>query len=275
MRILVTGARGMLGSDLVPILQDEGHQVLAWDLEELDITRRNDVFKALETAHPQAVVNCAAYTDVDGAETEREKAYAINALGVQNLALACAKIDCEMMQISTDYVFDGTKRTPYLPLDQPAPINWYGYTKYAGEKFVQWHCSRFYILRTSWLYGKHGKNFVKTILRLAEERDHLEVVDDQVGAPTNSIGLAHAITKVINGKSYGIHHFTDNAENGISWWDFAVEIAHLAGTQILILKSSSNRLTGAAKRPAYSVLACTMANQDWKDQLTHFILELP
>jgi dTDP-4-dehydrorhamnose reductase len=272
MKILVTGAKGMLGSDLVPILQSEGHEVLAWDLEELDITKRNDVFAAFETARPQAVINCAAYTNVDGAETEREKAYAINALGVQNLALACAKIDCEMLQISTDYVFDGTKRTPYLPLDQPNPINWYGYTKYAGEKFVQWHLSRFYIVRTSWLYGKYGKNFVTTILKLARERDELRVVDDQVGAPTHCRSLVIAISNLIRSNYYGIHHYTDDAGNGISWFAFACEILKQTRLQTPVRPITTQQMPRPAIRPHYSNLAVTSIPQsDWKAELHRFL----
>ncbi|MEI8192070.1 MAG: dTDP-4-dehydrorhamnose reductase [candidate division NC10 bacterium] len=272
MKILVTGARGMLGSDLVPILQDEGHEVLAWDLEELDITRREDVFAALETERPQTVINCAAYTNVDGAETERETAYAVNALGVQNIALACAKIDCELMQISTDYVFDGTKRTPYLPLDQPNPINWYGYTKYAGEKFAEWHCSRFYIVRTSWLYGKHGKNFVQTILRLAKERDHLEVVDDQVGAPTHTKSLSRFLANLIGTGRFGIHHFTDDTGQGISWFEFAQEIVKQVGLPTMVRHIKTKQMPRPAKRPSYSTLAIlTNPLVDWKAELHKYL----
>jgi len=272
MKILVTGARGMLGSDLVPILQDEGHEVLAWDLEELNITQRDRVFEALQSVRPHLVINCAAYTNVDGAETEREIAYAVNALGVQNLALACNKINCELTHISTDYVFDGTKGTLYLPLDQPNPINWYGYTKYAGEKFVEWHLSRFYIVRTSWLYGKNGKNFVNTILRLSKERDHLEVVDDQIGAPTNTESFSRFLAHLVGTGYYGIHHYTDDAGQGISWFDFAQEILRSAGLSTPVFPIKTTQIPRPAVRPSYSTLAVqTPTQEDWKVELQRWV----
>jgi dTDP-4-dehydrorhamnose reductase len=270
MKIMVTGAKGMLGQDLVPILRDHGHEVIPLVRQELDITDRKAVFEAIEHFHPQIVINCAAYTNVDQAEEERDLAYAINALGVQNLALACEEKKCELVQISTDYVFDGTKTTPYRPLDPPNPINWYGYTKYAGEKFVEWHCSRFYIVRTSWLYGKYGKNFVTTILKLAKEKEYLEVVDDQIGSPTHTKSLSRAIADLIQTGWYGIHHYTDDAGNGISWYEFAKTILELARSTIQVKPVKSNKLGKPAKRPHHSTLFVGLSQIEWKDELKAF-----
>ena len=270
MKIMVTGAKGMLGQDLVPILKDQGHEVIPLGRQELDITDRKAVFEAIEHFYPQIVINCAAYTNVDQAEVERDLAYAINALGVQNLALACEEKKCELVQISTDYVFDGTKTTPYRPLDPPNPINWYGYTKYAGEKFVEWHCSRFYIVRTSWLYGKYGKNFVTTILKLAKEKEYLEVVDDQIGSPTHTKSLSRAIANLIQTGWYGIHHYTDDAGNGISWYEFAKTILELAQSTVQVKPVKSDKLGKPAKRPYYSTLFVGLSQIEWKEELKAF-----
>jgi len=269
MKVMVLGAKGMLGQDLVPILQEE-HEVFPYGHEDLDITKREEVWGAIKELRPDLVINCAAYTDVDKAESEREKAYAVNALGAQNIALACADFKAVLLQISTDYVFDGQKRTPYLPLDQPNPINWYGYTKYAGEKFVEWHLSRFYILRTSWLYGKHGKNFVTTILKLAKEKEYLEVVDDQIGSPTHTKSLSRAIADLIQTGWYGIHHYTDDAGNGISWYEFARTILELAQSTIQVKPVKSDKLGKPAKRPYYSTLFVDLPQVEWKEELKAF-----
>ncbi|MDI6868649.1 MAG: dTDP-4-dehydrorhamnose reductase [Coprothermobacterota bacterium] len=274
MKVMVLGAKGMLGQDLVPVLQEE-HEVFPYSHEDLDITKRETVWRAIKELGPDLVINCAAYTDVDKAESEREKAYAVNALGVQNIALACADFKAVLLQISTDYVFDGQKRTPYLPLDQPNPINWYGYTKYAGEKFVEWHLSRFYILRTSWLYGKHGKNFVSTILKLAQERDHLEVVNDQIGAPTHTKSLAKAILWLIKTEQFGIHHYTDFAGEGVSWYEFASKIVKLAGLLTAVKPIETKDLPRPAKRPAYSTLEVDIRDPaPWEEELEGFLKEL-
>lgn len=274
MKIMVTGAKGMLGQDLVPILKDQGHEVIPLVRQELDITDRKAVFEAIEHFHPQIVINCAAYTNVDQAEVERDLAYAINALGVQNLALACEEKKCELVQISTDYVFDGTKTTPYRPLDPPNPINWYGYTKYAGEKFVEWHCSRFYIVRTSWLYGKYGKNFVTTILKLAKEKEYLEVVDDQIGSPTHTKSLSRAIANLILAQNYGVHHYTDLTQNGISRFQFAQRVLKEANLERSIKPIKSFNLQSQAHRPQYSVLELSLPSVPWEKELEDFFLNL-
>jgi dTDP-4-dehydrorhamnose reductase len=278
MKILVTGAKGMLGTDLVRILEESEHKVFATDIEELDITQFDSVKKMVRDISPDVVVNCAAYTDVDKAEEEPDKAFLINGVGVQNLALVCKDLDINLCHISTDYVFDGTKGSPYTPDDIPNPINTYGRSKLAGEEHVQKILNKFYIVRTSWLYGKHGKNFVSTILNLAKKQKVLRVVDDQRGSPTWTVTLAQAIAVLIQTQKYGIYHITDKTENGISWYQFAVEIVRLSGHKAGILPVKTVEFPQPARRPKYSVLDLTRTVSilnhglpSWEDSLKQFI----
>jgi len=273
MKVLVTGAKGMLAHDLIPILR-ERHEVIPVPEEELDITKRASLYDAVERAIPDVIINCAAYTQVDKAEEEREKAFLVNGIGVQNLALVCQEKSIPLCHVSTDYVFDGTKATAYTPFDNTNPINIYGESKLAGEKYIQWIMNRFYIVRTSWLYGKHGNNFVSTILRLAQEKQELEVVQDQKGSPTWTISLSRGINKLIDSGAYGIYHFTDDTGGGISWYDFAKEILRLSGSRTVVLPSSTDRFPRPAKRPPNSVLDISLFSQvtghkptDWKEAL--------
>ena len=253
MKILVTGAKGMLAHDLIPVLR-EGHDIIAPAEEDLDITRRDVVHQAMRENSIDLVVNCAAYTQVDKAEEERGKAFLVNGLGVQNLALVCQDRGIPLCHISTDYVFDGTKATPYTPFDNTNPINAYGESKLAGEKYIQWIMNKFYIVRTSWLYGKNGSNFVSTILRLAREKQKLEVVNDQRGSPTSTLSLSRGINKLIESGAYGIYHFTDDTGGGISWYDFAGEIIRQSGSRTGVLPTTTDRFPRPAKRPSNSVL---------------------
>lgn len=253
MKVLVAGAKGMLAHDLIPILR-EGHEVIAPAKEDFDITLRDRVSRAIRTSSPDLVINCAAYTQVDKAEEERGKAFLVNGIGVQNLALACQDKSIPLCHISTDYVFDGTKGTAYTPFDNTNPINVYGESKLAGEKYIEWIMNRFYILRTSWLYGKAGDNFVSTILKLSKERQELEVVDDQKGSPTSTRSLSRGISRLIESGAYGIYHFTDDTEGGISWYDFAKEIVRLSGSRPRVLPTTTDRFPRPAKRPSHSVL---------------------
>jgi dTDP-4-dehydrorhamnose reductase len=253
MKVLVTGSKGMLASDLIPVLR-KGHEVIAPAEEDFDITKRDAVHKAIKEASVDLVVNCAAYTQVDKAEEERDKAFLVNGLGVQNLALACQDRGIPLCHISTDYVFDGTKASPYTPFDNTNPINVYGESKLAGEKYIEWIMNRFYIVRTSWLYGRHGHNFVSTILKLARERQELEVVSDQKGSPTFTLSLARGIDRLIVSGAYGIYHFTDETEGGISWYDFAGEIIRQTGGRTNVLPTTTDRFPRPARRPSNSVL---------------------
>ncbi len=254
MRVLVTGAKGMLGADLVRVLKKADIDVYALGHQELDITDRDRTIFRIKEIKPQVVINCAAYTRVDDAEVERELAYRINGLGVQNLAIASVESGSELCHVSTDYVFSGDAQRPYTPFDLTSPVNFYGLSKLAGEHYIRDILSRFYIIRTSWLYASGGRNFVKTILRLASERDELRVVNDQIGSPTWTVTLAEGILRIVQSGLYGIHHVTDRTEGGISWYDFACEIIALKGLKTRVTPITTTEFPTPAKRPAYSVL---------------------
>jgi len=278
MKILVTGAKGMLGTDLVPILKGKGHEVIATDIEELDITVPDQIKEVVRAAVPDIVINCAAYTQVDKAEEEPEKAFLINGQGAQNLALVCKDLDIDLCHISTDYVFDGTKDGPYKPDDPPNPINTYGKSKLAGEKYIQELLKKFYIIRSSWLYGKYGKNFVYTVMDLAKKQKELRVVDDQFGSPTWTVTLAWAITDIIETKKYGIYHVTDTTEGGTSWYEYAKEIVRLSGLQTEVIPVKTKEFPRPAPRPKNSVLDLTtvklLLNESlpsWKESLQKFL----
>lgn len=277
MKILITGAKGMLASDLIPIV-GEGHEVIAPAEEDLNITRRDMVNRVVRSTSPDVVVNCAAYTQVDKAEEERDQAFLVNGIGAQNLALVCSDMNISLCHISTDYVFDGEKKTPYTPFDGTNPINVYGESKLAGEKYIQWIMNGFYIVRTSWLYGKAGNNFVSTILRISKDRKELRVVEDQRGSPTSTVSLSRGVREIIRSGAYGIHHFTDETGGGISWYDFAKEIVKLSGSGAKVVPVSSEEFPRPAKRPANSVLDISLfapvtgrKATDWKEALKEYL----
>jgi dTDP-4-dehydrorhamnose reductase len=253
MKILVTGYPGLLSKDLVPVLQAE-HEVVPLSIADLDITRKEEVFKTIETYLPEVVINCAGYTAVDQAENNWEEAFRVNALGVQYLALACRHFDVILCQISTDYVFDGRINHPYQPWDIPNPISVYGASKQAGDVFVERLLDRYYIIRTSSLYGKHGNNFVQTIINKAEQGGPLKIVCDQVMSPTWSVNLSRGILQVIRSGNFGIYHLTDQTDGGISWYDFGKAILKIRGLHREVLSIDGQELDRPAPRPAYSVL---------------------
>lgn len=280
MRVLVTGALGMLGTDMVRSLEAEGNEIFATDIDELDITQFDLLFGMTKDLCPDVIVNCAAYTDVDKAEEEWEKALQVNGLGVKNLALVCKDSNIDLCHISTDYVFDGKKEGPYMPDDPPNPINAYGKSKLAGEKHIQEIMEKFYIVRTSWLYGKHGKNFVYTVLNLAQKQDKLRIVDDQIGSPTWTVTLARVIASLIRTKKYGLYHATDETEGGISWFDFAREIVKIAGLNVKIMPIGSEGFPQKANRPKNSVLdlqnLISILGEElplWSISLNNFLIE--
>ncbi|MBI1811022.1 MAG: dTDP-4-dehydrorhamnose reductase [Nitrospirae bacterium] len=214
MKILIIGSEGMLARDLMPELK-ESHEIIPLSRQKLDITQKDAVIKNIKSNAPDIVVNCAAYTKVDMAEEEREKAFQVNGIGIQNLAVACAEMQIPLCHISTDYVFDGRKNKPYTPFDAPNPLNVYGESKLAGEKYIQWIMNKFYIVRTCGLYGRGGNNFVLTILRLAKEQQTVKVVTDQICSPTYTLNLSAGIKKIIESGSFGIYHVTaDDYCNG-------------------------------------------------------------
>lgn len=280
MKIIITGAGGMLGQELVKTLEDR-YDIVAFDHKGLDITDRMKLKDVIISERPDIVINCAAYTQVDRAEEDREKAFMVNGLGVQNLALICEQQGVVLCHISTDYVFDGNKGAPYTPFDNTSPVNYYGYTKLAGEQYIKWFMRRFYIVRTSWLYGKNGSNFVKTMIRLSQERDEIRVVKDQIGSPTCTVTLARAIEQIILSEVYGVHHVTDRTERGISWYDFARAILDLTGSKTRPVPITTKEYPTAARRPAYSVLDTSFTEfstgynlPDWYDSLKEFIESL-
>lgn len=253
MKILVTGYPGLLSQDLVPILQAD-HQVLPLSIEDLDITRKEDVFKTIETHLPDAVINCAGYTEVDQAEKNWEAAFRANALGPHYLALACLRFDVILCHMSTDYVFDGGLNRPYQPWDIPNPINIYGASKQAGDFFVQQLLKRYYILRFSSLYGKNGKNFVQNIINKAEKGEPLSIVCDQIMSPTWSLNLSWGLMQVLASGNFGLYHLTDQTEGGLSWYDFGQTILKTRGLDQKVRPILSRDLGLPAPRPSYSVL---------------------
>ncbi|MDI3483436.1 MAG: dTDP-4-dehydrorhamnose reductase [Methanobacteriaceae archaeon] len=253
MRIFITGATGMLGKDLVKTLSD--HKIIT---KRVDITILEDLLDFIGRSKPDMIIHTAAFTDVDAAESEKNKAYKVNVLGTRNVTLAASKVNAPIVYISTDYVFDGEKREGYYEFDKPNPINFYGLTKYLGEVCVRDLTNKFYIVRTSWLFGKHGRNFVKTILKLAEENEKIQVVDDQIGSPTYTLDLAKAIGKLIKKQAYGVYHITNSGH--CSWYEFAKEVFKEADINISLEPVTSNEFKRPARRPKCSILK----NYNWK-----------
>lgn len=270
MKAIVTGAKGMLGADLVEELKNSNFEVIALDYSDFDITNKNDM-KKLILEKPGVVINCAAYTNVDLAETEKEKCALINIEGVKNLTLACKECNSILVQISTDYVFDGTKES-YNEIDVKNPINYYGETKSKGEDFIISNLKNYYIVRTSWLFGKNGKNFVDTISKLAKEKQELKVVDDQKGKPTFTKDLSEALIKLISTKMpFGVYHITNS---GIcSWFEFAKKIIEINKSTCIIKPCTTLDFPRPAKRPKFSVLNNNKFNllRSWESALKEYL----
>ena len=254
MKILLVGCRGMLGSELLTKLS-AAHEVLGRDRKELDITVERACREAIAAAAPDVVINAAAYTNVDACESAREECFSVNARGVKNIALACRGTATKILHFSTDYVFDGQKGSPYHEDDACRPLNVYGASKREGERFLEALHDNFLIIRSSWLYGKRGRNFVNTILEKARSAGKLEVVTDQVGSPTSAEDLAEAAQTLIEGGHSGIVHVTNSGS--CSWYDFAREILRCGGIRkVPVLPILSGELARPAPRPPYSVLDC-------------------
>lgn len=269
MKIMVTGANGMLGKDLCPILENIGAFVIPTDIDNLDITDQNATDDFIQSIHPDIIVHCAAYTNVDKAENDSENAYKINCDGTRNVAMAANKAGALMVYISTDYVFDGTKNTLYLPTDETNPQNVYGASKLAGEKEVIKNCEKYYIARTSWLYGHNGKNFVETMIALSKNPE-LKVVDDQVGCPTWTVALCRAIiTLISNQKPYGIYHTCGS--NYTSWYGFAKEIFKLTNIEANLKPCTTDEFPRDAKRPKFSAMDNGGICPDWRESLKEYI----
>ncbi len=253
--ILVTGANGQLGKSIHRNSSNYPElKIVFTDVEELDITKIEEVNAFFENHAFDYCINCAAYTAVDKAEEEVDKAFLINATAAKNLAQACQTSEAVLIHISTDFVFDGSKRTPYTEEDTATPLSVYGKSKLQGEEYIQEIWNKHFILRTSWLYSEYGNNFVKTMLRLAETRDEISVVNDQIGSPTYAGDLASFLLEIINkpSKDYGIYHYSN--EGSISWYDFAAEIFKQHKTAVRVVPIPTSAYPTAAKRPEYSVM---------------------
>jgi dTDP-4-dehydrorhamnose reductase len=249
--LLVIGAKGMLGRDLTGILNSSfsNDEVIGWDIEEIDIQKEDESVTKIEKLRPEIVIHIAAYTDVDGCELDKEKAFSVNAEGTKHVALAASKCHAKMVYLSTDYVFDGDKREPYLESDSPHPLNVYGHSKLKGEQYVQELVKDFLIIRTQWLYGKFGKNFVSSILQQAREKRTLSIVNDQIGSPTYTADLAKAISELIQFDARGIFHVANS--DLCTWYTFGQAILELSGVnRVRVIPISSKEIGRPAARPS-------------------------
>jgi len=260
--ILVTGANGQLGHAIQKIAKNnENKRFVFTDFDVLDITNYQKCDLFFSQQKPDFCINASAYTNVEKAETDYLNAYNVNVIGTKNLALSCKKHNTTLLHISTDFVFDGQKKSPYTEHDKPNPKNVYGTTKLKGEQEIQTVLEKYFIVRTSWLYSEFGNNFYKTMLRLASENKTINVVNDQIGTPTNANSLAETLLKIIEYKElntqelYGIYHFSNNGN--CSWYDFAKKIFEFNNIKIDLNSVSTNDFPTLAKRPKYSVLDTT------------------
>jgi dTDP-4-dehydrorhamnose reductase len=274
-KLLLTGAAGMLGRDLMLAAGNAGHDVVGFGRTELDVADAAAVRRKVGMERPDIVVNAAAWTDVDGAETQEEAALAVNGTGAGNVAAAAAEVDAAVVQVSTDYVFDGAKRTPYVESDQPAPLGAYARSKLAGEEAVVAANKRHFVVRSAGLYGIGGNNFVETMLRLAATNAEVLVVRDQVGSPTYTWHLAYGIVRLIEGIEYGIHHMAAAGE--VSWYDFCREIYEQAKVDCKVLSVSTEEFGRPAPRPAYSALTSQRRHPirlpSWQDGLAGYLAQ--
>ncbi len=279
MKVFVTGVKGQLGYDVVNELRGRGIETVGVDIEEMDITDAGAVHRVITEAAPDAVIHCAAYTAVDAAEDNEETCRKVNADGTCHIAAVCKELDIKMIYISTDYVFDGKGTRPWEPDDERHPLNVYGQTKYEGELAVQNALDKYFIVRIQWVYGVNGKNFVKTMLRLAETNPRINVVNDQYGSPTYTFDLAKLLADMVQTDKYGVYHA---ANDGIcTWYEFACEIFKQAGVDIEVAPVLSTEFPTKATRPENSRM-----NQDkltengferlpsWQDALQRYLKAL-
>lgn len=279
MRILVTGASGQLGYDVERELERRGIEHLGTSSRELDITDRAAVEHLMQSYRPDAVIHCAAYTKVDLAEDEPERCWAVNADGTRNMAAACRKTGAKLLYISTDYVFPGAGERSYETGDPTGPVNTYGRSKLAGELAVQSLLEKYFIVRISWVFGKNGNNFVKTMLRLAETKADLSVVCDQIGSPTYTADLAPLLCDMVQTERYGVYHATN--EGTCAWSEFAEAIFELAGRQVVVHPIPTSAYPTRAVRPLNSRMSkeCLHSNgfqelPEWKNALARYLKEI-
>ena len=283
MKVFVTGAKGQLGYDVVNELNKRGHEAIGVDIDELDITKEQDVYAMLDEVKPDGVIHCAAWTAVDDAEDNYDKVMEVNAKGTEYIAKACKKLDVPMIYISTDYVFNGEGTTPWKPDDKREPLNVYGESKYRGELAVEELLEEYYIVRIAWVFGHNGHNFVDTMLNLGKTHDELTVVDDQIGTPTYTYDLARLLVDMIETDKYGNYHAT-NEGGFISWYDFTVEIIKQASEyddiykKVEVLPVGSDAYPAKAKRPSNSRMDKSKLAKNgfeplpnWKDSLNRYL----
>ncbi|HOG16109.1 MAG TPA: dTDP-4-dehydrorhamnose reductase [Syntrophales bacterium] len=254
MKILILGHKGMLGADLRTRLS-AGHEVVGKDIDEIDVTDAAACRETIGEVGPDIVINTAAFTDVDGCESSRDRCFAVNALAVEHIVSACRPRNIPIVHFSTDYVFDGSKGSPYVEEDVPGPLNVYGQSKLEGEKLLQSSSDNYLLIRSQWLYGAHGKNFVRTILEKGRSLDVVEVVDDQIGSPTYTADLAQAVQRLVETGQRGVFHVTNRGS--CSWFEFTKKIFEFAGmSSVQVHPIKSSQLSRPARRPVYSVFSC-------------------
>lgn len=279
MKVFVTGVKGQLGYDVVRELQKRGMETIGVDIEEMDITDSASVDAVITDANPDAVIHCAAYTAVDAAEDNIDLCRKVNADGPLNIAKVCKKLDIPMVQISTDYVFDGQGTRAWEPEDACGPLSVYGLTKYEGEQAVMNTLEKFFIVRIAWVFGVNGKNFVKTMLNLGQTRDHLTVVNDQFGSPTYTYDLARLLVDMVQTDKYGIYHATN--EGICTWYEFACEIFRMADMNVKVDPVTSDNYPTKAKRPSNSRMSKDKLTENgferlpgWQDALERYLKEI-
>lgn len=279
MKVLVTGAKGQLGTDLMNELAKRGIEGIGVDVQEMDITDAKACRRVIKNSGADAVIHCAAYTAVDAAEDNVDLCRRINGEGTRNVAQACKEADVKLMYISTDYVFDGQGTRPWEPNDERHPLNVYGQTKYEGELAVEELSDKYFIVRIAWVFGVAGKNFIKTMLRLGKERGAVSVVDDQIGSPTYTYDLARLLVDMIQTDKYGRYHATN--EGLCSWYEFAKEIFRQAGMDVPVTPVSSDQFPAKAARPSNSRLSKEKLSENgferlpaWQDALGRFLKEI-
>ncbi len=279
MKVLVTGVKGQLGYDVVNELEKRDIEAVGVDIDEMDITDADSVNKVIKEANPDAVIHCAAYTAVDAAEDNVEICRKVNRDGTQHIANVCKELDCKMIYISTDYVFDGQGTRPWEPDDKQTPLNVYGQTKYEGELAVSNTLDKFFIVRIAWVFGVNGKNFIKTMLNLSKTRTEVNVVNDQFGSPTYTYDLARLLVDMVLTDRYGFYHATN--EGIISWYEFAVAIFKAAGIDMKVNPVSSAEYPAKAKRPSNSRMSKEKLSENgfkrlpsWQDALERYIKAL-
>lgn len=277
MNLLLLGSKGMLGSEFTRILKSTDEEFIGLDIQDLDLTDREKVYEKITCLKPRIIINCAAFTDVDACESQKEKAFMLNEKVPYTLAEICKIIDACLIHFSTDFIFNGKKIEPYTEDDKADPINVYGYSKLKGENVIREILNKYFIVRTEWLYGKNGKNFIDMVIKLAKEQKYLEIVDDQVGSPTYAKDLAEIVLKLAGTTKYGFYNITNSGQ--CSRFEWAEEIIKFRNIEIEITPVKSTHFKVPALRPPYSVLSNEKFNslglglmRGWRPALKDYII---